>query len=171
MYCTVLTNYKQPQYKLILSHTDTLSLSQEHQHTDCHDNRHTHTLVAILWSKEEFTQFLISGIVCVWCVCTDSCFCATEQTWSRVLIGPSCKRARSCPPQMMMWSPWKCFAIVQSSRKVPSIKTCGGLGNCPQMFSIPEFASNIYIQMMRNGGKLTNQSKGTVFSCFACFFF
>lgn len=107
----------------------------------------------------------------MWCVCTDSCFCATEQTWSRVLIGPSCKRARSCPPQMMMWSPWKCFAIVQSSRKVPSIKTCGGLGNCPQMFSIPEFASNIYIQMMRNGGKLTNQSKGTVFSCFACFFF
>lgn len=81
------------------------------------------------------------------CVCTDSCSCEAGQRWSRVLTGPSCKRARSCPPQMMMWSPWKCLAIGQSSREILSIKTlwqvgkaCGGVRLLSSgVFSIPEF--------------------------------
>lgn len=89
------------------------------------------------------------------CVCTDSCSCAAGRWRSRVLFGPSCKRPQACPPQMMMmmmWSPWKCLAIVQSSREKLSIKTLwqvGVWGFSPSwdVSSIPEFVSTVYIQL------------------------
>lgn len=123
---------------------DSHTHAKESTHRPPWQQTHIHTLV---------TCVFISGIVCC-CGSTDSCSCAAGQRWSRVPIGPSCKRARACPPQMMTWSPWKCLAIVQSSREIQSIKTLTDASilwefkwPSSDVFSIPEFASAVYIHI------------------------
>lgn len=114
------------------------------------------TLVVILWSKEESLHSFFRGIVCVWvCVCVltlvlaqqgrgDPGFCLDHPARGHVLVLHGWWRDHH-------GNAWQLFnpagKYCQSKRSDRWAGLVCGFSPSSDVFSIPEFASTVYIQL------------------------
>lgn len=149
-----------------------IALENTHRHKD-----KSHTCV--FTSHKEFTKFWLAGLCA--CTCMNACACVRVCVYWLLFL-----RERA---ELIQGSDWTILqeGMVLSSTDDDEVITMEMLCNCliqqesgvnqktvkyvefvrfqltvHGFFLIPEFTSNIYIQMMRNGGRQTERSKGTV---------